>query len=122
MTERMRQETFPEVIKKLLPEAYSGLVEEQKGWILQGEKCQVVFWEVHKKGGYNFKRHSHPFDEWAVVLEGAGTRILGDKVIPVHEGDEVYIPAGVEHETRITSDVWRAVDFFASPDWIKVKK
>ncbi len=118
----LKQPTFPECIKKLLPEAASSLQGEQKGWVLRGEHCQVVFWETHKKGGYKFPRHSHTFDEYAIVLEGSGTRIVGDKVIPIREGDENYIPAGVEHETHVTSDVWRAVDFFADPDWVKVKK
>ena len=118
-SERLRQSTFPEELKQMLPRAKSTLSDEQKGWIVQGPNCQVVFWEVHKKGGYKFKRHSHPFIEWAVVLEGAGTRIVGGKVMEVHEGDEVYIPPGVEHEVHVTSDTWRAVDFWSNPDWIK---
>ena len=119
-SERLRQETYPDVIKQL-PEAYSSISDIQKGWILQGENSQVVFWETRCKGGYDFKKHSHTFDEWAVVLEGAGYRIMNGKKIEVHVGDENYVPAGVEHELHVTSDVWRAVDFFASPDWIKKK-
>lgn len=116
----VRLETFPDMIKQL-PEAYSSM-SVQKGWIMQGKNCQVVFWETRSKGGYDFKKHSHDFDSWAVVLEGAGYRIKNGKRSEVHVGDESYTPAGVEHELHVTSDVWRAVDFFASPDWVKVKK
>jgi quercetin dioxygenase-like cupin family protein len=117
---RLKQETFPDMIKQL-PEAYSSVSDIQKGWILPGQNCQVVFWETRCKGGYHFKKHSHTFGEYAVVLEGAGYRIVNGKRIEVHVGDENYTPPGVEHEVYITSDVWRAIDFFGNPDWVKTK-
>ena len=119
-SERLKQATYPDVIKRL-PEAHSLLSEIQQGWILDGKECQVVFWETRNEGGYHFPKHSHAFDEWAVVLEGTGYRIVGGKRSEVHVGDENYVPAGVEHELFVTSDVFRAVDFFANPNWVKKK-
>jgi mannose-6-phosphate isomerase-like protein (cupin superfamily) len=110
---------FPDAIKTCLPKAASSVSSDLSGWVLSGGKSQVVFWEVKK--GFAVSGHSHPHDEWGVVITGSCSLTIGDETKTYHAGQEFYVPAGIEHYSTM-SDNYRAVDFFASPDWIKAVK
>ena len=112
-------EAFPAAIKTCLPKAVSSISSDLSGWVLSGDKAQVVFWEV--KNGFSVSGHSHQHDEWGIVITGSCSLTIGDETKTYHAGQEFYVPAGVEHYSTM-SDNYRAVDFFASPDWIRTEK
>ena len=59
--------------------------------------------------------HSHPEEQWGVLLEGECVRIQGGEEVAVKAGDFWRTPGGVEHSVR-TGDVGALVlDVFAPP-------
>lgn len=106
---------FPQSIKDSLPSAASTIIAELRGWVLNGEKCQVVFWEVEK--AFHAAAHSHEHDEWGIVVSGFCELRIENETRTYRAGEEFFIRGGAEHECYM-SDNYRAVDFFASPDWI----
>ncbi len=59
--------------------------------------------------------HSHPQEQWGVLLEGELVRIQGGEEVAVKAGDFWCTPGGVEHSVR-TGDVGAVVlDVFAPP-------
>ena len=59
--------------------------------------------------------HSHPEEQWGVLLEGECVRIQGGEEVAVRAGDFWRTPGGVEHSVR-TGDVGAMVlDVFAPP-------
>lgn len=59
--------------------------------------------------------HSHPQEQWGVVLEGECVRIQGGEAVAVKAGDFWCTPGGVEHRVR-TGEVGAVVlDVFAPP-------
>lgn len=59
--------------------------------------------------------HSHPEEQWGVLLEGNGTRIQGGVEVPVKQGDFWRTPGGVEHGFRAGPEGARILDVFAPP-------
>ena len=41
--------------------------------------------------------HSHPQEQWSILIEGSATRLQGGEEIPVTKGDFWVAPGGVEH-------------------------
>jgi quercetin dioxygenase-like cupin family protein len=59
--------------------------------------------------------HSHPQEQWGVLLEGELVRIQGGEEIHAKAGDFWRTPGGVEHSVR-TGDVGaKVLDVFAPP-------
>ena len=59
--------------------------------------------------------HSHPQEQWGVLLEGELVRIQGGEEVHAKAGDFWCTPGGVEHSVR-TGDVGATVlDVFAPP-------
>ena len=59
--------------------------------------------------------HSHPQEQWGVLLEGELVRIQGGEEVAMKAGDFWRTPGGVEHSVR-TGDAGAVVlDFFAPP-------
>ncbi len=59
--------------------------------------------------------HSHPQEQWGVLLEGELVRIQGGEEVAMKAGDFWRTPGGVEHSVR-TGDVGAVVlDVFAPP-------
>ena len=110
---------FPKEIKDSLPQAASTLIKELKGWVLGGKKCQVVFWEVEKS--FVAEPHSHPHAEWGIVVNGWCKLTIEGETKMYNKGEEFYISPGAEH-SAVMSDKYRAIDFFASPNWIKAER
>jgi len=112
------KELFPMSILKKLVEAnspYPGM----RGWIHQGEKTQIVFW--HAKNGCVCEPHTHPYDEWGVVISGYTEETVEGKKRIYRQGDSFFIPANVLHSAKMSKN-YRAIDIFASPTHIKAKK
>ena len=71
----------------------------------------VVRIEPHTAGTV----HSHPEEQWGLLLEGACVRIQGDDEVPMKPGDFWHTPSGVPHGIR-TGDVGATVlDVFSPP-------
>ena len=65
------------------------LVEEQDGAAA----------EVHHVKIDNAKLHYHQrTDEFYYIIEGAGSIVLDDETIEVHQGMVVYVPRGMKHK------------------------
>ena len=71
----------------------------------------VVSFEPNSQGSI----HSHPEEQWGVLLSGAGTRIQNGIDVPVGQGDFWRTPGGVDHGFRAGPDGARVLDIFAPP-------
>ena len=71
----------------------------------------VVSFEPNSEGSI----HSHPEEQWGVLLEGSGIRIQGGVDVPVGAGDFWRTPGGVEHGFRAGADGAKVLDIFAPP-------
>lgn len=60
----------------------------------------------------NVEEHSHPYEEFCLVLRGRITTWIGEKEIDSLPGDFVYEPANIPHRARIQGP-YTAIDFFA---------
>ena len=61
------------------------------------------------------KIHSHPEEQWGVLLEGECVRIQGDQEIVVSAGDFWHTPADVTHGIRTESVGVLVLDIFSPP-------
>jgi len=71
----------------------------------------VVSFEPNSTGSI----HSHPEEQWGVLLSGSGTRIQDGVDVPVGQGDFWRTPGGVEHGFRAGPEGARVLDIFAPP-------
>ena len=71
----------------------------------------VVSFEPNSEGSI----HSHPEEQWGVLLEGSGTRIQDGVDVPVGARDFWRTPGGVEHGFRAGPDGAKVLDIFAPP-------
>lgn len=59
--------------------------------------------------------HSHPEEQWGVLLEGDGVRVQGDRETPVRVNDFWRTPGGVAHTLRAGPRGARVLDIFSPP-------
>lgn len=59
--------------------------------------------------------HSHPQEQWGILLEGGGVRIQDGQEVPVSAGDFWRTPGGVEHGIRAGAKGARILDVFSPP-------
>ncbi len=59
--------------------------------------------------------HSHPEEQWGVLLEGDGVRTQAGVEHPVKAGDFWRTPGGVTHGFKAGSDGARILDIFSPP-------
>ena len=81
--------------------------------IFAGEGAMLSIVEIAP--GAEGKLHSHPEEQWGVMLEGSGTRVQGDEEIAVSKGDFWRTPGGVPHTMRAGANGARILDIFAPP-------
>jgi len=99
---------FPNVITDL-PEAdvqFKGV----RAWIAQGEKHQIVFFEMESSA--QVPEHSHDYPQWGMVIEGKMELTIDGKTRICEKGDEYVIPAQAKHYVRFLSKS-RVIDFFS---------
>ena len=113
-----KQTSFPSCIKDSLHRAESTISDDLQGYVLSGENCQVVFWEV--KNAFYVEEHSHPHAEWGIVVTGSCELGLEGELKTYHAGESFYVPPGMAHTSKMSDD-YRAIDFFNTGDWIKTK-
>ena len=71
----------------------------------------VVRIEPHSEG----RIHSHPEEQWGVLLEGECVRIQDGEEIPMRAGDFWHTPGGVPHGIRTGDSAAVVLDIFAPP-------
>ena len=71
----------------------------------------VVSFEPNSVG----KIHSHPEEQWGVLLEGECTRVQGDEEIAMKAGDFWHTPGGVPHTIRVGAKGALVLDIFSPP-------
>lgn len=59
--------------------------------------------------------HSHPEEQWGVLLEGRCTRIQGGEEVEAVAGDFWYTPSGVMHGVRTGKSGAVILDIFSPP-------
>jgi quercetin dioxygenase-like cupin family protein len=89
------------------------LAEGLETRIFPGEQAMlsVVRAEPGKAGSV----HSHPQEQWGVLLEGNGVRSQGGVEFPVRAGDFWRTPGGVEHGFKAGPEGALVLDIFAPP-------
>ena len=71
----------------------------------------VVRMEPHASG----TMHSHPEEQWGVLLEGECVRIQGGEEVPMRAGDFWYTPGGTLHGIRTGNVGATVLDIFSPP-------
>ena len=108
---------FSEVITRL-PEADIPF-ENAKGWILQAEARQLLFFEFTPEA--NLPEHSHNYSQWGIVIEGKMELIVGGKANLYGKGDEYVVPAGAKHRAIFLAKT-RVIDLFSEKTRYEPKK
>lgn len=81
--------------------------------VFAGEQAMlsVVRFEPNAEG----RIHSHPEEQWGVMIEGSGVRIQDGREVPVRAGDFWRTPGGVSHGLRAGPSGATVLDVFAPP-------
>ena len=81
--------------------------------IVAGDQAMlsIVRFEPHSEGSI----HSHPEEQWGVLLEGSGVRIQDGDEVAVSAGDFWLTPSDVEHGFIAGPDGAMVIDIFAPP-------
>ena len=75
---------------------------------------------IHLRAGAVVRRHEHPHEQVATVLEGRLRFVVGDDAPEVGVGESMFVPSGVPHEVEALEDSL-VLDVFAPvrDDWIR---
>ena len=112
-----REETpYPEMLRGL-PEIDIPL-KGIRGWLLQSEKKQVVFFELEPVG--EMPPHSH-CAQWGIVISGKMKLTINGETKTYSKGDWYYIPAGAVHSAIFLTRVY-VIDVFDDPARYKAKQ
>jgi quercetin dioxygenase-like cupin family protein len=91
-------EDFPEFMRQPANRIHSSsdYVSGLAGYVFDGaDGSQIAFWTSPKAG--TGALHSHPFDEYVVVVQGRYTVSMEGRTIPLEPGQEILIPKGIPH-------------------------
>ncbi len=81
--------------------------------IFTGDRVMLSI--VTVQPGAEGRLHSHPEEQWGVLLEGEGVRLQGGEEVPVKAGDFWRTPGGVYLAFRAASAGARFLDIFSPP-------
>ncbi len=107
---------FPRVITDL-PEA-DIQVRGMRAWILQGQKHQLIFFEMEPTA--IVPEHSHSYPQWGIVVEGKMKLTIDGKTRLCKKGDDYVIPAQAKHKATFPSKA-RVIDFFSEKTRYRAK-
>lgn len=99
---------YPDVITGL-PEADINVLGI-RAWILQGEKHQLVFFEMEPSA--RVPEHFHNYAQWGIMLEGRMELTINGKARICEKGDEYVIPSQAKHCAKFLTKC-RVMDFFS---------
>ena len=111
----MKAPEFPRFIRDL-PQADLP-IEDVIGWIMQGERGQVMLLQVDEEKAV--PEHAHG-DQWGIVIEGEMDLTIAGKTETYRRGDSYFIPSGTSHGAILRSG-FRALDMFADRDRYRIK-
>lgn len=111
-----RLQGWPTVITDL-PEADIS-IQGIKAWILQGEKHQLVFFEMQPDA--QVPEHSHKYDQWGTLIQGEMKLAINGETKTIQKGDEYLIPAQAKHRVEFQTKT-RVIDFFSEKTRYKIK-
>ena len=60
--------------------------------------------QVHIKAGHVATRHSHPFEQFLLVLSGSGRLEHEGGSLPLHPGTAIHLPPGAWHSAEFMAD------------------
>lgn len=109
-------EAFPAIITDL-PEA-DIRVNGIRAWILQGQKHQLIFFEMEPIA--IVPEHTHNYAQWGIVVEGKMKLTINGKTRLYEKGDDYVIPAQAKHKATFPSRA-RVIDFFSEKTRYKAK-
>jgi len=92
-----------------LPEAdmpFTGV----RAWIVQGEKHQLIFFEMQPTA--IVPEHSHAYPQWGMVIEGKMNLTISGKTRLCQKGDEYLIPVDAKHSATFQVKT-RVMDLFS---------
>jgi quercetin dioxygenase-like cupin family protein len=73
-----------------------------EGYVFDGvERSQMAFWTCSQST--SSAAHAHEFDEYMLVVQGCYTLIIRGERVPVHAGEEYFIPRGVPHGGEVVA-------------------
>jgi quercetin dioxygenase-like cupin family protein len=107
---------YPEMIREL-PEIDVAL-EGVRGWLLQGQNRQAVFFDIEPVGVV--PPHSH-CAQWGLVVDGEMKLTIGEETRIYRKGDWYYIPEGTVHSATFLTRV-NVIDVFDDPQRYTAKK
>ncbi len=81
--------------------------------IFPGEHAMLSVVTIEPNGAGTL--HSHPEEQWGVLLEGSAVRIQGGEEIQVKKGDFWRTPGGIPHTMRAGPEGCQVLDIFAPP-------
>jgi len=93
-------------------------IEGIRGWLLQGEDKQVVFFDIDPVG--KMLEHSH-CSQWGIMLDGKMKLTIGDETKIYQKGDWYYIPEGIAHSAEFLTKVF-VIDVFDHSNRYQIKK
>ena len=64
----------------------------------------AVLRQVHVKAGHVATRHSHPHEQFLLVLSGAGRLECEAGSVPLHPGTAIRFAPGAWHSAEFTAD------------------
>ncbi|MFQ5625346.1 MAG: cupin domain-containing protein [Methyloligellaceae bacterium] len=108
----MQKENFYN-LKDMSQGIQRGLTEGLTARVFPGDQAMISV--VRIEAGHKGKLHSHPQEQWGVLLEGSGTRTQGGEEIEVSEGDFWRTPGNVEHTFEAGPEGAVVLDVFAPP-------
>ena len=106
---------YPEMITNL-PEADIPF-EGVKGWLLQGDDNQAVFFDIAPIG--EVAEHAHGA-QYGLVIDGEMDLTIDRETKTYRKGDSYFIPEGVLHSAVFKSRTF-VMDVFADVDRYNVK-
>lgn len=68
----------------------------------QAENFAMRYYEL-EPGGHS-REEDHPYDHGVMFVRGTGEVLLGDEVVPVKQGDVIYIAPDERHRIRNTGE------------------
>ena len=92
--------------------------EGARGWILQADTSQLVFFEFEADA--KVPEHSHSYPQWGVVIAGKMELTIDRKPLMCEIGSEYLVPAGAKHFVRFLSRT-RVMDFFGEKNRYNLK-
>jgi quercetin dioxygenase-like cupin family protein len=102
---------YPPIICDLPQADLPPALEGARGWLLQGQSRQAVFFELPP--GTTVPEHAHGA-QWGVVLEGELELTVAGHARSLRRGDRYEIPAGAPHSAVCPKGAL-VLDLFADP-------